>query len=57
MKRIEGKIIVTWIDDPTDEDILQLEIYLNDTITNIVKANKGALIRVHLNGEEDVHSS
>lgn len=51
MKRIEGKVIVTWSDDPTPEDVLKVEMYVNDVISHIMKANVGAAIRVHLDGD------
>lgn len=57
MKRIEGRVIVTWSDDPTPEDVLKVEMYMNDVISHIMKANVGAQIRVHLGDKYTVEHS
>lgn len=48
MKQVEGRIIIKFKDNPTPLNVLEVEQYLNDTIANMVYANKRAAIRVHL---------
>lgn len=52
MKRIEGKIIVTFVGDPTPQEVLRLEQYLNGTVSTMVYANANAALRVHLTDDK-----
>jgi hypothetical protein len=53
MKRIEGRLILTFKDDPTESEILAIEQYLNSTVANMLYANMHTALRVHLQEIED----